>query len=743
MTPPRPTARPATATPTPTPASRGWLNASQTTIDVGGSTTVRASWEPPGLATWLGFASGSTAVLGRSSQCSGTRFVEPPSEARLTVYGCQGGSGTVELRAGSITGRLLDSITITVNRPLPTATPPAVSNLAATASTTSVRLSWSKLDGATKYRVEHRLATSTGAWTRVDTTAYARNVTNLMPDTSYAFKIRAYGDGTKYEAAWGAEAATTVSTVSTEDTVALAKPPAPAGLGASAPSQTAGRVTLTWSRLTGADKYEVEYRRSGSAQGQGGGAQGRSAGNWVSHDDAITAPGPTITHHVDGLTCGQEHDFRVQSHGDPATALFLDDWGEQWATISETPQCGTTPPTPEPSAPPATPGGLTGTAGPGIVTLEWDVVAGAATYEVEQWEIRSWLPDRWVSLPFDGFVSNSPGIATAIVARMSNGETYKHRVRSRNAHGTSEWATVTTELPELPAPTSFTASISLTIGQISLRWDAVDAATSYEVEQKDGSWKTPPLGNATFSLTGTSADVGNLVYGNRYEHRVRSRNAGGPSEWVEAGTTLPTLVARGHQHDHTVGYRIAITPVAGYDSALPNPGVIIPSAVATAVSAWNSAGAGAGLVICRQGAVGCDDRNADTFIVTVMLADDNRCGSYACVIHEVQEVYGSASTHLAAMQLIFEEPALLGRERYRWTNVAADNNEDVGRRYPEDRWKYVGAAVIHEFGHTLGIGSHPSVGEAGVMASPDKFKTIMPSDRAYLMKLYSGHVRGE
>ena len=65
----------------------------------------------------------STAVLGRSSQCSGTRFVEPPSEATLTVYGCEGGSGTVELRAGSITGRLLDSITITVRTPTPTPTP--------------------------------------------------------------------------------------------------------------------------------------------------------------------------------------------------------------------------------------------------------------------------------------------------------------------------------------------------------------------------------------------------------------------------------------------------------------------------------------------------------------------------------------------------------------------------------------------------------------------------------------------
>ena len=49
--------------------------------------------------------------------------MEPPSEARLTVYGCEGGRGTVELRAGSITGRLLDSITITVRAPTPTPTP--------------------------------------------------------------------------------------------------------------------------------------------------------------------------------------------------------------------------------------------------------------------------------------------------------------------------------------------------------------------------------------------------------------------------------------------------------------------------------------------------------------------------------------------------------------------------------------------------------------------------------------------
>ena len=63
--------------------------------------------------------------------------MEPPSEATLRVYGCQGGSGTVELRAGSITGRLLDSITITVRTP-PTPTPTVTPSGELSADKTSI-----------------------------------------------------------------------------------------------------------------------------------------------------------------------------------------------------------------------------------------------------------------------------------------------------------------------------------------------------------------------------------------------------------------------------------------------------------------------------------------------------------------------------------------------------------------------------------------------------------------------------
>ena len=540
--------------------------------------------------------------------------------------------------------------------------------------------------------------------------------------------------------------------------MALDKPPPPGGFGTSAPTDTTGRVTLTWSRLTGADKYEVEYRRSGSAQGQGGGAGGQSApGDWVRHDDEIAGTGPTITHHVDGLTCDQSHDFRVRSHGDPAAALYLDDWGEVWSSIvSETPHCGTTQPTPvptprpTPTALPATPGDLTGTAGPGTVTLKWNVVAGADTYEVEQKEVRAGWLDRWVSRPFDSFFidnSASPPTASVIVANMKNGESYEHRVRSRNARGVSGWATVTTVLPELAAPSGFSGALGPGIGQISLRWDAVDAAVSYEVEQKDGSWKPLPFGVVTFSMTGTTADVGNLAYGKRYEHRVRSRNAGGPSEWVEAATTLPTLRARGHQHDHTVGYRIAITPVAGYDPGLPNPTIIIPSAVAPAASKWTSAGTGAGLAICRHHAALCREKNGDMSIVTVKLVDLSESvacgGNIACVRPSSN---GPASKHLTNDALIFQEPAWLGHQRFRWTTVAADHNKFIPGTSRKEQWKYVGVVMLHEFGHTLGLKDGldeltPPV--RGVMSNPNKHMSISQAEIDYLLKIYSGHVRGE
>ena len=782
-----------------------------------------AEWEPPGLSPWLGFATDSTAVLGRSSQCSGTRFVEPPSEARLTVYGCEGGSGTVELRAGSITGRLLDSITITVrtptptptpvtpsgelsatktsivvgdevtvsavnvvpsdqsvyivtngrlgfagpgtchfeinprssekstrswtlegcsppgsgsvtlktrhngqtlvldsitidvspaptatptpNRPLPTATPPAVSNLVATASTTSVRLSWNELDGATKYRVEHRLATSTGAWTPVDTTAYARNVTNLMPDTSYAFKIRAYGDGTKYEAAWGAEAATT------EDTVALAKPPAPAGLGASAPSQTAGRVTLTWSRLTGADKYEVEYRRSGSAQGQGGGAQGRSAGNWVSHDDAITAPGPTITHHVDGLTCGQEHDFRVQSHGDPATALFLDDWGEQWATISETPQCGTTPPTPTPttqqpnSVPSFSESSTSVVFAEGVFATRTLPRAtggdGTLTYRVSSPALGNGLtlnqPTSTASLPS---VSGNPLYAQNTVeytysVEDEDGDTASIELRvtvfdvsisvwAPIVGGGRRWVGigdhnwwVAEHLPtKIDSGVTSTASFRFRIRIPASTGFQLNtqANTGYQVDSDSCVWPHPST--AKWSVWVAHSKEFPLV-----RCALGSGGYAGVEIQVKEGTvvhdldTVPLSMPQArHRADHRVRYYVPSSSNTLLDRA--------SSVYASSTAPWEAV---------VPGMVSFSTTTISGVHVTVEIGAADECGqtALACVVS-----YFRTRPHLTLVTLHIKDPPAIGKA---WIVDYSDWSKDP------ITYEYLPGVLLHEFGHTLGL----------------------------------------
>ena len=239
--------------------------------------------------------------------------------------------------------------TPTPNTPLPTATPPAVSNLVATASTMSVRLTWDDLDGATKYRVEHRLSTSTGSWTPVDTTANVRNVANLTPETSYAFRIRAYGDGTTYKAAWGAEAATTASTVGI---VTLAKPPAPGGLSASSSGENS--VSVSWTALTGADKYEVQYRQG-------------SSGNWSTYKNDITGTSPTVS----GLQCDTGYQFSVRAYGDDVT--YRADWGAWATTTASTGLCK-----------PPGPGGLSASApGENSVSVSWTALTGADKYEVQ------------------------------------------------------------------------------------------------------------------------------------------------------------------------------------------------------------------------------------------------------------------------------------------------------------------------------------------------------------------------
>ena len=89
--------------------------------------------------------------------------------------------------------------------PLRPPTPPLPAGFSATASgPTSVFLDWDDRSGISRYKVERRTG-STGSWSTVSEYVYtsSRTVPGLTCDTTYYFKVSAYGNGTTYGAEWG------------------------------------------------------------------------------------------------------------------------------------------------------------------------------------------------------------------------------------------------------------------------------------------------------------------------------------------------------------------------------------------------------------------------------------------------------------------------------------------------------------------------------------------------------------
>ena len=78
-------------------------------------------------------------------------------------------------------------------------------------------------------------------------------------------------------------------------------------------------------------------------------------------------------------------------------------------------------------------------------------------------------------------------------------------------------------------------------GQITLRWDAADHATGYQVRQRNlpNQWTALPSGGFTVTISRTTAVVRNLDPDTTYEHQVRGTNANRNGEWSDSVETTP------------------------------------------------------------------------------------------------------------------------------------------------------------------------------------------------------------
>lgn len=151
-------------------------------------------------------------------------------------------------------------------------------------TTTSATVSWTAVSGASSYAVDYKL-NSSSTWTSVATatTATSVNISGLTQATTYDYRVRT--NCTSGSSAYSTAQFTTTGSVTCN---------APTGLTASA--ITSSGATLSWSAVSGASTYEVNYKQASST-------------TWLN----VAAGLPTPTVNIGTLSANTLYDWRVRA----------------------------------------------------------------------------------------------------------------------------------------------------------------------------------------------------------------------------------------------------------------------------------------------------------------------------------------------------------------------------------------------------------------------------------------------
>jgi hypothetical protein len=258
---------------------------------------------------------------------------------------------------------------------------------------------------------------------------------------------------------------------------------------------TVQSATISWSAISGANGYDVDYKTAESS-------------SWTSAGTGITATSVDLS----ALLKGTTYDWRVRTNCTSENSIYS---SAQFTTL---PPCN-----------PAT--GLSSSAITSkTVTLTWDAVGLANTYDVDY---KTTASSTWTS------AATATGSTTVNVSDLIASTAYDWRVMP---HCTAESGAYATEqfttMPTCESVTGLSAS-AITSEASTLTWTAVAGADSYSVEYKKASestWQT-----ATAGITSISFNLTDLSPGTVYDCRVKTTCAWEGSSYSEAQfTTMPT-----------------------------------------------------------------------------------------------------------------------------------------------------------------------------------------------------------
>ena len=185
----------------------------------------------------------------------------------------------------------------------------------------------------------------------------------------------------------------------------------------------------------------------------------------------------------------------------------------------------------KPASPPAVPTGLSAAGGDSQVTLSWNAVSGATSYNVKRATVSGG--------PYTTVANvNSAGDTDT---GLTNGTTYYYVVSAVNLAGESGNSTQVsaTPLPSLPpAPTGLTATPGNS--QVTLSWNAAAGATNYNLKRSTisgGSYLVIASG-----LTSTNATDNQVTNGTTYYYVVSGVNVAGEGPDSQQASATPGTV---------------------------------------------------------------------------------------------------------------------------------------------------------------------------------------------------------
>ena len=348
-------------------------------------------------------------------------------------------------------------------------------NLRATTITNAaITLKWDAVTGADSYQ----LKTDNAAPINVGTaTTYTHN--GLAADSQHTYQVCAVNDGGS-------------STYSTPVLTVRTQPNIPVLPGNIKVTPKVTELVITWDKVTGAESYDIAV-----------GANNQTIG---------TVAGTVNTFTYTGLIPNTQYAIAVRA----ANTAGESDWSVP--VSAKTLQ-----------AAPDTAPVLSGNATKDAITLTWNAVNGADSYDLEITKTA----DSTVTAVNDIAVTNYSH------TNLTPNTEYSYRVRAKNSGGEGIWSQplVISTKPDVPSvPQSISASS--TSREISMIWDSVDTATGYEVEIMSGTNDNQTVTDQVYGTTETSYTQTGLTPNTEYQYRVRAKNEAGPGEWSEQNSIM-------------------------------------------------------------------------------------------------------------------------------------------------------------------------------------------------------------